>query len=328
MTSSVTSFNGPIAFEPIDPQVLKNCLVQINAMVADIGAAFARLDYLPAVNDHARTLQKSINEGEKWRADLALLGQTIHQANSRLEDSQSALIASPEETDALNEEIRTAIEQLITAAKSQHELQKQRLRAIEQPLPEVQSATGELTALASGVEARCAEMAPKLSAAENDLKTVSDALQVISEMKLTDIAEKSLKSVADTIALKGLEDPAAIVAKAGDLLKRTLGTLDESLTYLSLVDNQTRFQKLLNALRADDDRWALELVGMKARLDYLATVGTLDKQRTAYAEHFSRLPSALGQFVDHLQQPDANLASRLARLRVVCAAFQVFIKPR
>lgn len=328
MTSSVTSLNAPIVFDPIDPQVLKSCLAQINTAVADIGAGFARLDYLPAVNDHAHTLQKALNDCEKWRADLLLLGQAIHQANSRLKENQSALAASPGETEALEEEIKMTIERLITAAQSQIDLQQRRLQAIEEPLPEVQAAIGDLTALASSVEARRAEVAPKLSAAENDLKTVNDALQVISELKLADIAERSLKSVADTIALKGLKDPAAIVEKAGDLLKRTLATVDESLTYLSLVENQTRFQALLNALRADDERWALERVGMKERLDYLGKVGGLDQQRTAYAEHFSRLPHALGRLVEHLQQPDADLATQLARLRGVFTAFQAFIAVR
>lgn len=328
MTRSITSLSAPIVFDPIDPQVLKSGQVQISATVADIGAGFARLDYLPAVNDHARTLQKALNECEKWRPDLLLLGQAINQANSRLKESQSALAASTEEAEALEEEIKMTIEQLITAARSQIELQQRRLQAIEEPLPEVQAAIGDLTALESSVAARRAEVAPKLSAAENDLKTVNDALQVISEMKLADISEKSLKSVADIIALKGLKDPAAIVEKAGNLLKRTLDTVDESLTYLSLVENQTRFQTSLNALRADDERWALEQAGMKERLDYLDRVGKLDQQRSAYAEHFSRLPRALGRLVEHLQQPDAGLAAQLARLRGVFAAFQAFIAAR
>lgn len=328
MTGSVTSLNTPIVFNPIDPQALKSNMRQINTLVVDIGAAFARLDYLPVVNEHARTLQKSINEAEQWHTELAILGQIIDQADVRLKDSESALAASPSEAEALKEDIHTALKQLITAASSQSDVQKQRLRAIAQPLPNVQAAITELTTMASNVEVKRMEVAPKLSAAENDLKTIDAALQVISDMKLVDIADKSLKSITDTLALKGLANPAAIVAKAGDLLKRTLGTVDESMTYFSLVENQALQQKSLSALQADDDRWTLELVGMKARLAYLASVGALDRQRTAYAEHFSRLPTALGLFVSHLQQPDADLAARLARLRGVFAAFRLFIKSR
>lgn len=325
MNSSVTSLNASIVFEPLDPGVLKNSSAQMNTLVASIAAGFVRSNYLQAVNDHARALQQAVTSAEKWPLELAILGQVVSQVGNRLQEASRDLSRLPSEIDALREEIQATLQRLITSAKNQSELQQHRLQAIQQPLPNAMVASADLASLMASLKTRRAAAAPKLATAEGELKTIDDALKVISEIKPADIADRSLKSIADTIALKKLKDPAAIVDKAGDLLKRTLQTVEESLTYLSLVESRGHFQKQLSELRADDDRWALELEEMNARLEYLKEAEMLEQQRLIYAEHFNRLPTALRLFVDHLQQTEADLGTRLARIRVVCSTFQAFI---
>ena len=227
----------------------------------------------------------------------------------------------------LQEELAAILKNHATATHQLLQTQRQRLGDIAVAMPATIELIADLRVVLPNLDRQLVALDQAIEALMSAEQTLDDALTVMSQLKLTEIADAALEAAEKTVSLQGDKSPQVVLKAARELLKSSLGIVEESIRYHDLVSTLESQQAQLSQHRIHRTELAERLKGLQKRLEMLALVDDLEQQRKLYSQAFENLVVVLGQYHEGFSAPLPGDTAAVKRFVEHSARFIQHIRP-
>lgn len=129
----------------------------------------------------------------------------------------------------------------------------------------------------------------KLAVLKEQMKSVSEAIDLIGQAGVEKIGEEAKLSLENLNAL-GLAPPQVQIALlAIDTLKKVISGIGEAISYLNMLAGYNRLKAKAVELRAQAEKYTKAIVQIDGRIELVTTLDEMDERRWEYVSEFSNL---------------------------------------
>lgn len=306
-TPSVTALNPSLTLPTVDLAALQASGKQIQELIMRVRAQATAQGDLRALADNAHDLARTLTDCFKCSDDMARLKQVIRSALTSIREAHQDAVLHPAEAGAVEAEIKAEQAKLVAEIKAQHLQQQIRLRAVGQPLPSLDALIAESATVRNALQITLDDALARITTIEGQLKIVNDALEILAQLDLEELATSIIDDIKQSIELIKNPDKAEKLRIAGEFMKKQAAALQEALTTRDLIDQQRRLDRQLASLRTERNDLQTQLASLAKRLACLELGAELETRRAAYALDFTGLVDLLQQVLANLQIPELPL---------------------
>jgi hypothetical protein len=157
----------------------------------------------------------------------------------------------------------------------------------------------------------------KLTELNNQMKSVSEAIDLIGKAGVEKIGEEAQLSL-DNLKALGLAPPQiAIALLAIDALKKMITGIGEAINYLNMLEAYNRLKEKAGDLKGQLQKYNRDIAQIDGKIELVMTLDALDDGRWAYVKEFSNLVADFERFSRELKQDKSLPVEERADVAIV-----------
>jgi hypothetical protein len=252
---------------------------------------FEQFDYIPgtvrAMNGVALAVNKATFE---LRDKAQKISINMVQSERKLKSYQAEL-SSPEDVEEVREDMEAELKDLSAKVTAQ----TQDFKSIHKSIGATYDRKASVEWIVklkddhAGTEELKTQSDEKLAAFTAEMKSISEAIDLITKAGIEKIGEETRLSLESLKAL-GLAPPQIQIALlAIDTLKKLISGIGEAISYLNMLAAYRRLNEKAVEMRAQLQKYVNDIARIVGRIELVTTLDELDDERSKYATEFASL---------------------------------------
>ncbi|MEE4819840.1 alpha-xenorhabdolysin family binary toxin subunit B [Pseudomonas alliivorans] len=293
-------------FAAPDRAIMDAARQQIHTQITSL-----KLDFLPAMKEKLPPLKATLNAADSQFVDnlatitaqLKTFSHTaIDQKQQQIEADQS--LSDEQKNQALTllnaQRVRQALELnrvLANAAqaiaRTTDELQQIRLQLVDSKLTET------LQRQLNGFNQQAAGQITQMDTEAEDRRLLDETVKTFEQHNLADVFKEALPTTEELSAI-AIPSPHLMALQLGiGRLQTLLGKLGSALKYSDLIAKRDQLRNRYNKLLAESQTAQKEVKAITRKLEELATLASLDNNRTIWVQQSRKLSDSLYRFLEN-----------------------------
>lgn len=324
----ISGFSAP-RYTPYNVVDLRNLNAKVQESSIHAQMLSEQYGYLPGVVATMKSLGAAISDatfGVRKRAQTTSIQLAVMA--KKLKDLQDEL-ANPDDVEEVREDMEDDLQQtfktLATHADDLKGIKAGMCVSFDRAASARWVATLELDrASAKQLKANAQE---KIVALESEMKSVTEAINVIGKAGIEKIGEEAQLTFESLQAL-GMAPPQVQVALlAVDTLKKWVAGIGDVISYLNMVDGYDRLRERAGVLKIQLETQARNITRLTGKIEMVKALDSLDDARWAYVNEYENIVNAFSQFTRDFHQDtslpvEERVVVALARIKVIVTYLQ------
>jgi hypothetical protein len=276
-------------------------------------------DYLPGTVGTMNDLALAINKTTSDLRTRAQASSIIFERSEKKLKGYQAELAYPDDADEVREDMEAELKNMFDKVSAQTADFKSIHKSISVHYDRATSEQWVVTlqqdrALTEDLKSKSEE---KLTELNNQMKSVSEAIDLIGKAGVEKIGEEAQLSL-DNLKALGLAPPQiAIALLAIDALKKMITGIGEAINYLNMLEAYNRLKEKAGDLKGQLQKYNRDIAQIDGKIELVMTLDALDDGRWAYVKEFSNLVADFERFSRELKQDKSLPVEERADVAIV-----------